>query len=293
MLSSRCGSPHGALPSTTPPPLDGRFYKTKICSFFAAGSCKRGARCTYAHSEEHIAALPDLRGTKPCRAFGTKHGCKKGDACAFAHLDADRRRQPVTPVSSMPMARRIPMTSTARLQPGEALKIFLAQREAVGPGPGFVGLGMLSRSRQTTCASTLDGVSPFSSSSPFSCPKSRVNSEEDLCKDSQDDVPEGCFSESDGNASSPRRKSLTEMSDDSTNEGGSMLRSFGGDYLEADFWSDGDSSRTATCQLFQARPRSRRAWADIADDSDDEGPWCALADEDQDDKVIVANVPAL
>mmetsp|Transcript_11000 Transcript_11000/g.24595 ORF Transcript_11000/g.24595 Transcript_11000/m.24595 type:complete len:278 (-) Transcript_11000:391-1224(-) len=273
MLSSRCRSQH-ALHSTSLQQLDARFYKTKICSFYTAGTCKRGARCTFAHSEEHVAAQPDLRGTRPCRAFGTKHGCKKGDACAFAHL-ADRRRQPVTPASSAPG------------ELSKALKAW-AQREevALGQGQGCLSIGLLSLRGQSTDATTRDYVSFCSSSSLSSCPEPRENSEEDQEDPdvvSQDEVHEGCLSQSIGITGSPRN-SWAERADDSADEADSVLLSFAGKSLEADSGSYGVSS-TATSQVYIAQPSSKRSWADLAEDSDDEGPWSTWRTEDRDVQV--------
>mmetsp|Transcript_21307 Transcript_21307/g.47058 ORF Transcript_21307/g.47058 Transcript_21307/m.47058 type:complete len:235 (+) Transcript_21307:58-762(+) len=71
--------------STSPQGLDARFFKTKLCSFYAMGKCTRGSRCTFAHTEEDVKDTPDLYRTKPCRDFALKGFCELGDSCQFAH----------------------------------------------------------------------------------------------------------------------------------------------------------------------------------------------------------------
>jgi len=57
--------------------------KTKMCDFHAQGRCTRGAQCSFAHSEEELKVMPDLRKTRICRAF-TQGKCTDTD-CKFAH----------------------------------------------------------------------------------------------------------------------------------------------------------------------------------------------------------------
>eukprot|EP00448_Togula_jolla_P030395 CAMPEP_0170624598 /NCGR_PEP_ID=MMETSP0224-20130122/30314_1 /TAXON_ID=285029 /ORGANISM="Togula jolla, Strain CCCM 725" /LENGTH=62 /DNA_ID=CAMNT_0010951123 /DNA_START=56 /DNA_END=241 /DNA_ORIENTATION=- len=45
--------------------LDRRFFKTKLCTFFAQGMCSRGSRCTYAHRLTEVTTSPDLFHTQP------------------------------------------------------------------------------------------------------------------------------------------------------------------------------------------------------------------------------------
>ena len=35
-----------------------RLRKTMLCSYFMAGRCRRGGRCSYAHGEEELVAVP-------------------------------------------------------------------------------------------------------------------------------------------------------------------------------------------------------------------------------------------
>jgi len=49
-----------------------KFVKSKMCSFYLAGSCRKGGRCTFAHSQEELHPLPDRRYTKMRpKEFGT------------------------------------------------------------------------------------------------------------------------------------------------------------------------------------------------------------------------------
>mmetsp|Transcript_16255 Transcript_16255/g.35565 ORF Transcript_16255/g.35565 Transcript_16255/m.35565 type:complete len:316 (-) Transcript_16255:234-1181(-) len=66
--------------------LDARFYKTKLCSFHLVGRCTRGPRCTFAHEQQSLVTLPDLRYTRHCRPFFMNGFCKKGQACTFLHV---------------------------------------------------------------------------------------------------------------------------------------------------------------------------------------------------------------
>eukprot|EP00448_Togula_jolla_P015761 CAMPEP_0170589008 /NCGR_PEP_ID=MMETSP0224-20130122/11129_1 /TAXON_ID=285029 /ORGANISM="Togula jolla, Strain CCCM 725" /LENGTH=269 /DNA_ID=CAMNT_0010912753 /DNA_START=61 /DNA_END=870 /DNA_ORIENTATION=- len=74
--------------------LDRRFFKTKLCTFFAEGKCSRGSRCTYAHAETEVSTSPDLFHTQPCREHFLKGSCEQGDACPFAHKVEDLRTVP-------------------------------------------------------------------------------------------------------------------------------------------------------------------------------------------------------
>eukprot|EP00743_Colponemidia_sp_Colp-15_P010741 GILK01011865.1.p1 GENE.GILK01011865.1~~GILK01011865.1.p1 ORF type:complete len:235 (+),score=22.61 GILK01011865.1:51-707(+) len=63
------------------------FYKTKLCPFFSEGECSKGAECTFAHGDEELRALPDLRKTKLCPNYQKGH-CDDAE-CAFAHGDLE------------------------------------------------------------------------------------------------------------------------------------------------------------------------------------------------------------
>lgn len=82
------------------------FLKTKMCSFFLKGSCKRES-CTFAHGAEELSARPDLRCTKMCAATLRGGICMEAD-CPFAHHAGEVRS--VEGVTSVPPV--VPSTVT-------------------------------------------------------------------------------------------------------------------------------------------------------------------------------------
>ncbi|CAK0849498.1 unnamed protein product [Prorocentrum cordatum] len=74
-------------PALVPNPLHA---KTRLCSFFAAGACLRGAGCRFAHGSTELKALPDFTRTQLCPAVRA-HGACRAPACAFAHSRAELR----------------------------------------------------------------------------------------------------------------------------------------------------------------------------------------------------------
>ncbi|CAE8631661.1 unnamed protein product [Polarella glacialis] len=65
-------------------------YKRRLCEFFlAAGTCKKGSECNFAHGEHEMGGAPVL-----CEFFmaGT---CKKGPECTFAHGEHEMGGAPV------------------------------------------------------------------------------------------------------------------------------------------------------------------------------------------------------
>jgi hypothetical protein len=61
-----------------------------MCTFFLSGKCKKRSRCAFAHSEEEIRPLPDLRFTKMCPAILEGQPCTTED-CKFAHRAGELR----------------------------------------------------------------------------------------------------------------------------------------------------------------------------------------------------------
>ena len=58
--------------------------KTRLCKFFAAGSCTRGNSCASAHGSCQLRDKPNLSKTRLCADF-LEHGrCMRGEACSFA-----------------------------------------------------------------------------------------------------------------------------------------------------------------------------------------------------------------
>lgn len=68
------------------------FSKTRLCKFFLKGRCKRGKRCTWAHSEDDLAARPDFFKTQFCPTLFQAGQCTAGNGCRYAHASAELRR---------------------------------------------------------------------------------------------------------------------------------------------------------------------------------------------------------
>jgi hypothetical protein len=74
-------------------------YKTQLCIHFAAGACKHGAKCSFAHGAAELQAggggkvAPPPAGqnlkTRLCKNFLAPGGCPFGAKCTFAHGPAD------------------------------------------------------------------------------------------------------------------------------------------------------------------------------------------------------------
>jgi len=71
----------------------GMFFKTKICPHFIEGNCRRGDSCNYAHSQNELQIVPNLKKTKICQLYQIGK-CNMGNACSFAHGDQELRSTP-------------------------------------------------------------------------------------------------------------------------------------------------------------------------------------------------------
>jgi len=65
-------------------------YKTRLCSFFEAGSCRAGPLCSYAHGEGDLRPSPDFERTSVCPAMLRDGRCSK-PGCRYAHSSNDLR----------------------------------------------------------------------------------------------------------------------------------------------------------------------------------------------------------
>jgi hypothetical protein len=65
--------------------------KTKMCKFHIMGQCAKGEKCLFAHSQEELNALPDLRCTKLCRTLLKTGRCDAID-CTYAHSKEELRQ---------------------------------------------------------------------------------------------------------------------------------------------------------------------------------------------------------
>eukprot|EP00931_Biecheleriopsis_adriatica_P105574 TRINITY_DN80144_c0_g1_i1.p1 TRINITY_DN80144_c0_g1~~TRINITY_DN80144_c0_g1_i1.p1 ORF type:complete len:208 (-),score=43.16 TRINITY_DN80144_c0_g1_i1:104-691(-) len=57
--------------------------KTELCSFYANGACKRGAKCSFAHGHEELVTKPNLAKTSICEKWA-RGKCRKSN-CRYAH----------------------------------------------------------------------------------------------------------------------------------------------------------------------------------------------------------------
>lgn len=69
--------------------LHKHLQKTKMCVYFARGTCQFSSDCTFAHSPEELKGTPDLHKTRLCTAFAA--GKCHDKSCAFAHRQEELR----------------------------------------------------------------------------------------------------------------------------------------------------------------------------------------------------------
>jgi hypothetical protein len=67
------------------PPKSALLRKTKMCTFFMRGDCRKGSMCRFAHESIALKARPNLFRTSLCMAFERSGRCKMGDYCKYAH----------------------------------------------------------------------------------------------------------------------------------------------------------------------------------------------------------------
>ncbi|CAE7776715.1 unnamed protein product, partial [Symbiodinium microadriaticum] len=67
-----------------------QFSKTKLCRFQLLGICAKGLQCPFAHGEDELKPLPDLRCTKLCRQLLTEGQCTTPN-CGYAHRREELR----------------------------------------------------------------------------------------------------------------------------------------------------------------------------------------------------------
>ncbi|OII77285.1 zinc CCCH type domain-containing protein [Cryptosporidium andersoni] len=67
-----------------------QLYKTKMCPFLPEGKCSKGDFCSFAHSQEQLRPLPNLKFTKLCEPISLGKKCTDIN-CAYAHNREDLR----------------------------------------------------------------------------------------------------------------------------------------------------------------------------------------------------------
>lgn len=103
------------LPLASGPDTPG--YKTRMCSYFAAGSCVKNDLCTFAHGQAELAFYTaresaGTEGKAPCKfyALGT---CTKGEACSFSHGDEGVRQTDLSAAAFGPAAQALALNAMA------------------------------------------------------------------------------------------------------------------------------------------------------------------------------------
>lgn len=71
------------------------FFKTRLCTFYLKGKCKRGRHCTFAHGDDKVHDLPDFYKTRRCLTLLKTGKCPRGADCSYAHSRADMRHSAV------------------------------------------------------------------------------------------------------------------------------------------------------------------------------------------------------
>jgi len=80
---------HGAAAPLNPSIL----HKTKLCSHYHQGGCKRDATCRFAHGSTELRSLPDLCRTQKCPTIEAGGSCGEPE-CNFAHDTSELRALP-------------------------------------------------------------------------------------------------------------------------------------------------------------------------------------------------------
>lgn len=70
-----------------------QFLRTKICPFQLRGYCMNQEKCCYAHSQEELQPLPDLRKTKLCETVKKGLPCQRL-SCTYAHSISELKPSP-------------------------------------------------------------------------------------------------------------------------------------------------------------------------------------------------------
>jgi len=68
-----------------------QFMKTQLCKYYAVGGCTKGEECNFAHGQEQLSGMPNLKKTALCEDF--KRGTCPHDKehCQYAHGQDDLR----------------------------------------------------------------------------------------------------------------------------------------------------------------------------------------------------------
>mmetsp|Transcript_39953 Transcript_39953/g.114175 ORF Transcript_39953/g.114175 Transcript_39953/m.114175 type:complete len:297 (+) Transcript_39953:134-1024(+) len=94
----------------------GQFKKTVICRFFLADKCKKGNKCTFAHSADELQDAPDLTKTALCKQWRRGTCALGSDQCVFAHGRRELRASPA--FADLASARQRRPTTSPTVGPG-------------------------------------------------------------------------------------------------------------------------------------------------------------------------------
>lgn len=111
-----------------------RLHKTKMCSFFLKGRCKRGLACSFAHGVQDLSACPDLRCTKMCPTIRNGGTCMAAN-CTFAHDEAQLRSGQLLAVGSSQANDVQPPLPIAQGAQGGCCKIMAVKHSKSCPWP--------------------------------------------------------------------------------------------------------------------------------------------------------------
>jgi len=110
------------------------FSKTRPCSFYAKGRCKRGQACSFAHGDEDLRPQPDFFRTQLCVEFFRDGSCSFGMSCRYAHSPQEIRRSNVPRKRVAPTQEHVKAPAPAvpsALQPRRQVESLEAQIRAL------------------------------------------------------------------------------------------------------------------------------------------------------------------
>lgn len=130
----------------------GRFRKTKMCTFFLQGECRKAGLCNFAHSLEEMNPLPDLHRTKLCKAVLEGGVCAAQGTCRFAHSEQELR--PMAPKAAAGAKQQY-------AAPNRMRTAFGGELPRVGPS-AMAGSPLLTESLAPNSRISLTPPSPWS-----------------------------------------------------------------------------------------------------------------------------------
>mmetsp|Transcript_26031 Transcript_26031/g.69201 ORF Transcript_26031/g.69201 Transcript_26031/m.69201 type:complete len:502 (-) Transcript_26031:386-1891(-) len=176
----------GSMPVPYPPFPRNKFYKTKMCSFFLSGKCKKASSCSFAHSADEMSQLPDLTCTKLCSMVLNGETCRV-QGCTFAHHQDELRNQQ----QQQQQQQQEALDRTSSKHPASLATSKSGLREEDGIGSFYLHQGEALRAKPWS-----DHMDKLSEFSPFSTNASLASTGYDdasseFCSDSGHDSNDG------------------------------------------------------------------------------------------------------